>query len=182
MPVTGSGNRESIELGIPSRDSRKTYHVVFDGVQAEMESLESFSIKFGLLTNMPVTKIKHLTRRLPATIWSGQVKSKAAGLVNLIEEAGGVGRLVVEEPQESAGEDDPLSGTGTAGSCRKCGFPLKKEDEFCQFCMTSVDPGKGEKVKFSPTGRTGNAVSHARVLFYLLVVLAAVVITLISRI
>lgn len=160
---------------------RKIYHAVFDGVQMELESFDSFSLKFGLLTNMPVNKVKHMIMKTPASIWSGPVKSKAAGLVHLIEEAGGIGRLVEEEKEEASRYGAGGRSAGKKSSvCPKCGFPLKKEDDFCQFCMTPMGEEKKEVNRYQFMGRK-SSVPLPRLLFYLLVLFAAVVITVAAK-
>ncbi|HSG29387.1 MAG TPA: hypothetical protein VLA34_12975, partial [Candidatus Krumholzibacterium sp.] len=75
MPVqeNGSVNQgigDTVELEETTGRTRTVIHVVMDGVHHEMETLDSFAIKFSLLTNMPVTRVKHLMRKLPASLWT----------------------------------------------------------------------------------------------------------------
>ncbi|MBU8922501.1 MAG: hypothetical protein KOO63_11845 [Bacteroidales bacterium] len=174
-----------IELGNSSRRVRSKYHVVIDGVVNQVETLDSFAIKFGLLTNIPVTKLKHILRNIPASMWVGTSKSKANGLLTLVEEAGGVGRIVVEKPVEESTEHEsnPALKNARENSCSKCGFPLNKDDDFCQFCMTRVgeikDIPSEKNVSCEKAART--SIPLARLLFYVLVVFAAVIITYVIK-
>ena len=174
-----------IELGNSSGKRRSKYHVVVDGVMNQVETLDSFAIKFGLLTNIPVTKLKHILRNLPASLWIGTSKSKAKGLLDLVEEAGGVGRIVVEEPVEESTEqeNDPAVKNAQANSCAKCGFPLGKDDDFCQFCLTRIGEGQGRQSRNSAScdKPVKTSIPLARALFYLLVVFAAVIITFVVK-
>ncbi|HSG28538.1 MAG TPA: hypothetical protein VLA34_08670, partial [Candidatus Krumholzibacterium sp.] len=60
------------------------------------------------------------------------------------------------------------------------GFPLKKDDQFCDFCQTPVggEPGKIRRV---PVIDGKSAVPPARLLFYMLVLFAAVIITFVIK-
>ena len=170
---------ECIDLDPPRDEKARRLSVVIDGVRTEIETVESFAIKFGLLTNMPVTKVRHIVSRTPARVWTGTSPSKAKGLLSLIEEAGGTGRIVSEEVRverpETARDDAP-----GGGCCSKCGFPLKKDDGFCQFCMSPVS-GVERRISRAPRLDGNNAVPPTRMLFYLLVLFAAVVITIVFR-
>ncbi|MCK4538604.1 MAG: hypothetical protein KAV42_07410 [Candidatus Krumholzibacteria bacterium] len=188
MPETKTEKRRDtgvsgIDLGNSAGGKRASYHVVIDGVMNQVETLDSFAIKFGLLTNIPVTKIKYILRNLPVSMWEGTSKSKANGLLLLVEEAGGVGRIVREDPKSVGVESNPDMKAARPKSCGKCGFSLGKDDDFCQFCMarigeeqvrqpkSSTSFGKSVKTSFPP----------ARLLFYLLVVFAAVLITFVIK-
>ena len=123
---------------VPGTEDGRIYRVIIDGVSSRIETNEAFAIKFALLSHVPVSRMKHLMRRLPATLWKGSGRSRAAGLLGMIEEAGGKGRI-----EEMARE--PVPGAGSSGKkadtvCRVCGFPLRTGEAFCDFCMTPVDP------------------------------------------
>ncbi len=189
MTLTGSINKRrrnggGVEIGIPVHSQRNKYTVVLDGIQNEIETIDSFAIKFGLLTNMPVTKARHLLKKLPENIWSGTSQSRAQGLLSLIVEAGGAGRVVVEESHDSpvpgaAGQSVPGSGGKT---CVKCGFPMKMDDQLCQFCLTPVNGGEKPRTSHAPTARRIVSVPPARLVFYLVVVFAALIAAFIIKV
>lgn len=168
---------DGVELGVPANSRRRTYSVVLDGIGNETETIDSFAIKFGLLANMPVTRAKHLVGRLPSVVWTGDSQSRAQGLLSIINEAGGRGRIVEESdyPATRYGANQALPGPG-GGICGKCGFPLKKDDEICQFCLTSVNeraPRRG------PARAATKRILHippARMLLYLVILFAALIV------
>ncbi len=170
-----------VDLGDIELDLKKSvrYQVVLDGVRTEVETPASFALKFSLLANLPVTKVKHLMRLLPAVLWTGQRKSQALSLLNLVEEAGGTGRVVEEEytpdMEHVAGEKS------TRGKvCPKCGFPIKKEDLFCNFCMTPVDEGKQQSLHITSPYRRGSSAAY-RCLFLILLGVAALILVFFLR-
>ena len=125
---------------------QETYRVVLDGVKSEIETPDAFAIKFSLLTRVPVTKIKHMMQNIPAVVWKGQNRKRSSRLLSLIEEAGGRGRIVLEEAAEDqqADVEAEKAGSNDLMQCRTCGFPLKEEDKFCTFCMSPVERPKKE--------------------------------------
>lgn len=161
---------------------RNTYSVVLEGFDDAMENAESFAIKFAVLARVPVTKIKHIVKRLPATLWKGQAKSRALHLLSLIEEAGGIGQLV--EETVPIGSEDVAGERGRRGgrlTCRKCGFPLKKSDEYCDFCMTAINESVSQKPVFEGMKKTDRSVKPYRLLLYAIVAVVAIIIILVLR-
>ena len=92
----------------------------------------------------------------------------AAGLLRMIDEAGGEGRIdeitrgaarapedpypkrerpeaeTDQPPQPAAGEspvEEPSAADGNEQgvSCPKCGFPARDGDKYCQFCMSPLE-------------------------------------------
>lgn len=121
-------------------DSRKGYTVMLDSIRSDIETSDSFAIKFSILAKMPLSKVKHMIRRLPARIWSGQGKGRAERILALVQEAGGNGSILEGEPRPAApapraSEERP--------SCGYCGFPLNEGDRRCGFCMTPVGETAG---------------------------------------
>jgi hypothetical protein len=196
-PDSASGVAD-IALGLKKR---KKYVVILDGVKEGIESPESFVIKFSLLAKVPVTKIKYHMTRLPSTIWTGYGKGKAANLVSLIDEAGGVAKMVEVDASEEAQEhkSDQKDRHNVKHICSRCGFPLKEGDKFCNFCMTPVEvkereagsraekgkSKKQEEVKaakeVTQTEAKGFSIPPVRLLSYLVIVLVAIIISLIIR-
>lgn len=176
------GSADGVELGVPAHSRRRTYSVVLDGVENEIETIDSFAIKFGLLTNMPVTRARHLVGKLPSVVWTGDSQSRAQGLLSLITEAGGMGR-VVEERESPVARDaanHALPGPG-GGICGKCGFPLKKGEELCQFCLT---PANGRVPRRAPARAAAKRVLQippARMLLYLVILFAALMVSIAAR-
>ncbi|MCX5752601.1 MAG: hypothetical protein NTW97_03010 [Candidatus Krumholzibacteria bacterium] len=181
MPSDGNGERAATQNPAHPRDSRdgqKSYSVHLDDIASGIETTDSFAIKFSLLTKTPISKMKHLVRRLPATIWSGEGRSRAEHILSLIEEAGGKGSIV-----ETGGAPSPAPGTParpakpgrSKPACSWCGFPMKEEETRCGFCMTPVG---GPERSEHPQDRTTKArvVSGKRLIFYGVVLLVGIVI------
>ena len=128
MPEKHSLPDEVVQHLVPEESADETvdYSVVLDSIRYEMETIDSFSLKLSVLLRQPVTKVKHMVRKLPASLWRGKSVSKARKLLELVEEAGGVARIAENHcrPGERAGRQMQEETV-----CGKCGFPLKKEDE-----------------------------------------------------
>ncbi len=152
-------------------DGKRTYRVVIDDISSSIETIDSFAIKFSLLTRSPLARMKHVVRRLPAKVWEGADRSRAERVLALIEEAGGKGRIVEtavapsKAPEEPETIPKPIKETPVARSCAMCGFPMKEEETRCGFCMTPagaagrVDPPPGAEFRAS-------IVSRRRLLIY----------------
>ena len=176
------GCADGVELGVPANCRRRAYSVVLDGVENEIETIDSFAIKFGLLANMPVTRARHLVGKLPSVVWTGDSQSRAQGLLSLIIEAGGAGRVVEERESQAArgGTNHAQPGSG-GGICGKCGFPLKKGEEICQFCLT---PSKDRAPRRGPAPAAAKRIFKippARMLLYLVILFAALIVSIAAK-
>lgn len=158
-------------------EGQKSYNVVLDGVRTEMETPESFAIKFSLLSRVPVTKTKHIVAHMPATIWSGAGRQKAERILSLVEEAGGLARIVDGSPEPPA--RSPQTGPKPQLTCRWCGFPLKDKAMFCEFCMTPVQ--EGEKGGAAPSRARAVGISLKRLLVYLSILVVGIIILVLLR-
>jgi len=147
---------------------RRRFRVVLEGIKSQYETPDSFAIKFGIALNQPVTKVKHYLRSVPTMIWEGENPTMAAGLLKMIDEAGGEGRIDEITPGAAPATDSPSigkDGTGTreekahgspapeqpaeepsakeqpaqCPACPKCGFPAREGDRYCQFCMSPLE-------------------------------------------
>jgi hypothetical protein len=158
----------------------ESYSVVLESIRSEIETLDSFSLKFSVLLKMPVTRMKHVVKRLPATLWKGKSRSKAKMLVELAEEAGGVARIVEnrESPRADQSEKDKKAAEKVV--CSKCGFPLKKDDVFCNFCMTSIKEKTGTRVS-APVVEKQAQIPTARLFFYFVILLMGVILAFVLR-
>ncbi len=173
--------QSKVELGNIELSLKKSvrYRVLLEGVRAEVETHASFALKFSLLASLPVTKVKHMMNTLPAAVWMGRGKSRALSLLNLIEEAGGIGRVVEEE---YAPDMERVAGDSTVKGrvCPQCGFPLKEEDLFCNFCFTPIDEEKRQSLHIAvPRGRSSHIVY--RYLFFMLLGGVAIIFALVFR-
>jgi hypothetical protein len=156
------------------------YRVVFEGTKSPIETLESFAIKYGILTSTPVTKIKFMLRDPPATILETKNGAKARKVLEFIEEAGGSGRIddfSLEENHDSEiAMEDVAVPASCAKNCPNCGFPTKEGDKFCEFCHTPFVVAKTHKLKtIVIAGGDGHLVDPRRLLIYVLLVLLALV-------
>jgi hypothetical protein len=180
MPEKQSSMPDEVLQHIVSEEGGEeiiAYSVVLDSVRSEIETIDSFALKLSVLLKQPVTKVKHMVRRLPDTLWRGKSIAKAKKLIELIEEAGGVARIVEDHsaPKEAAGGQER---DGTV--CRKCGFPLKPEDEYCSFCMTALKESNAKPASM-PAVVKSPAIPHSRMIFYLIVLVAVVILAFVLR-
>jgi hypothetical protein len=179
MPEKHSLPDEVVKHLVPEESAAEVigYSVVLDSIRSEIETVDSFTLKLSVLLKQPVTKVKHMVRRLPGSLWRGKSISKAKKLLEFIEEAGGVAHIVENHstPAENAGEQEQ---EGTV--CRKCGFPLKKDDDYCDFCMTPLKEPNEKPVNI-PAVVKQPSIPPARLLFYLIVLVAAVLLALALR-
>jgi hypothetical protein len=160
--------------------------VILTGLKENIETPESFSIKFSLLTRVPVTKIKNIVRNLPSVVWEGYELRKADQLLALIEESGGTGEIV----EVGVEEDEGAEGKSTAGSsedgvvCPKCGYPIKEGQKYCEFCYSSLDvEDSGEKIiNKSREGSSSYSIPTGRMIFYLCIVVVLILIAIFSNI
>ena len=146
-----------------------------------METIESFALKFAVLMRLPVTKVKHMVSRLPNTIWTGKKRSKANTLLELIEEAGGIGRVVEKFEQPAKSGESEKAQSPSDGLCRKCGFPLKKDEGFCSFCMSPVKEQQSKPAASRPIVEKSPMIPPARFLFYFAILLVGVILAIVLR-
>jgi hypothetical protein len=177
MPVRDSKTDEQIQIDVSdiglSLKKKKRYCVMLDGVRSEVETAASFALKFSLLANLPVTKVKHMMRSVPATVWKGKRKVQAISLLNLIEEAGGAAHI--EEEEYAPDMEQVVGGKAVKGKvCSQCGFPIKDEDLFCNFCMTPISDEKRSSVQVKAPRRKPSSAAY-RYLFFLLLGFFAIV-------
>lgn len=162
------------------------YRVILEGINSEIETPGSFAIKYGILTSTPVTRIKFMLRNLPKTIVETKSAPKARGTLELIEEAGGIGLIEEFNPEEAPKveipEEEPTIANSVETSCLKCGFPLKKDDQFCQFCHTPLAESKTQNIKsVLKTGGGEKLVAPKRLLLYIGIVVVILVLGILSR-
>ena len=168
--------------GVAPEKNPVVYSVILEGVKSEMETPESFAIKFGLISSTSVTKIRYIIDKAPYTVWSGSSMTKAKGLLSLIVEAGGRGRISENAPEagrknsKTSVASDKEPGT----TCSKCGFPMKKGESFCEFCLTPVT-GISEKPHHRVVKGKKPSIPPARLLLYLLFVFASIVISIVIK-
>jgi len=175
--TSGTNQRKPDILGIGS-NSRKSFCVVLDEIRSDVETHESFAIKFSLLTKTPISKMKHIVRKLPAPIWSGEGRTRAEHIIVLIEQAGGKGSIV--ESGVSALVKSPPKEAANKLTCNWCGFPVKEGDTHCEFCLTPVgETGKSETKR---EGRkTAPSIPPKRLLCYIIVLIAGIIVSLATR-
>ncbi len=160
-------------------DGRKSYRVILEDITSGIETADSFAIKFSLLTRTPLSKMKHVVRALPATIWSGRGRARAESILALIDEAGGRGKIVETEgaAPQSASAASPAGPAATANgklACRWCGFPMKEDETRCGFCMTAI--GDVEKNEHHADPKTpAKAISRKRLMCYAAVLVVGII-------
>jgi len=175
---TNGPNRPKPEVLTSGADCRKSFCVVLDGIRSDVETPESFTIKFSLLTKTPISKMKHLVGKLPVPIWSGEGRSRAEHILVLIEEAGGKGSIV--ESGASALLKSPAKETADKLACNWCGFPLKEGDSHCEFCLTPVRE-TGKSTSHGERRKAAGAIPPKRLLCYILVLIVGIVVALATR-
>ena len=162
-------------------DSQKRFCVVLEEIRSDVETADSFAIKFSLLTKTPISKMKHIVKNLPAPVWSGPGRARAGNVLALIEEAGGRGNIVEGVSTAAAkGSAKNAKNTKNRMICRSCGFPMKEGDTHCEFCMTPVgDVGKG--VFHWEGRRAANGIPPKRLLCYVLLIVAVIIFAIVAR-
>ena len=173
------------------RPKETIYKVTLEGIKREIETPDSFAIKYGILTSTPVTKIKFMLRDLPKKVVETKIASKARGALELIEEAGGIGFIEDCNPEEvepeveipEVPEEEPeVIADAVEKNCLKCGFPLKKDDAFCQFCLTPLVKAKGQKKKTAmKVDGGGHQLSPKKLLFYVALFLLVLLLGILMR-
>ena len=167
------------------KSSETIFRVVLEGM-SDIETPGSFAIKYGILTSTPVTRIKFMLRNLPKTILETKSAPRAHGALELIEEAGGVGRMEECNPEEAPEieipEEEPTIATVPDKSCLKCGFPIKKNDEYCQFCHTRLVEKKAPNIKsMIKAGKSGDLVTPKKLLLVIAVVVVILLLGILTR-
>ncbi len=168
------------------RSKETIYRVILEGIKSEIETPGSFAIKYGILTSTPVTRIQFMLRNLPKTILETKSATRARGTLGLIEEAGGRGLLEEYNPEEAPAveipEEEPTIATVEKTNCMKCGFPIKKDDEFCQFCHTPLVEKKAPNIKsVIEAGKNGNLLAPKKLLIYVAVVVVILLLGILTR-
>lgn len=179
MPPT-AGKKDAQRSDVPENwfDGQKRFCVVLEEIRSDIETPDSFTIKFSLLTKTPISKMKHLVSNLPAPIWSGQGRSRAENILALINEAGGRGSIV--EGASVAVVKGSAKDAKNRMSCRWCGFPLKEGDTHCEFCMTMVADSKKGEFRWEKR-RAANIIPHKRLLCYVLILVAEIIFAIVTR-
>jgi hypothetical protein len=177
--------------GAESRDSRKPiipadmlggqqrFRVVLESIRSELETSDSFAIKFSLLTKAPLPKIKHLMTNLPVPIWSGTGRSRAERILALVEEAGAVGSIV--EVKTEAPAKVPVNEQKSKPICSWCGFPLRDGDTHCGFCMTPVGEAAGRGEPQRGRKKRRGIIPPKRLLCYAVILIVEIAILIIIR-
>jgi hypothetical protein len=155
------------------------YRVVLGGIRTEIETRDSFAIKFSLLTKTPLSKMKHLVGCLPVAIWSGAGRSRAESILALLEEAGGEGRIV-EIGAEEAARGVVKEREGRL-SCSWCGFPMKEGDTRCEFCMTPVGSVVGKDGSRRKIEKSAQGIPSKRLLCYGIILIVGIIVAILIR-
>jgi hypothetical protein len=185
MSIQYSAYRSAVPEDGAEMQKETIYRVVLEGVKSE-ETLDSFAIKYGILTSTPVTRIKFMLRNLPKTIIETKNAARARGTLELIEEAGGAGTLEEFDPEVKPtveiADEEPTIATVPEKNCMKCGFPLKNGDEYCQFCHTPLSDSKPQSIKtVLKAGGGGHLVQPKRLYIYLGIVIVILILGILTR-
>lgn len=174
-------------------ESAKALRVVLLDYRRDIETPDSFAIKFSLLTKTPLPKVKQMVRSLPVVIWRGSGRGKASRILKIIEEAGGKGGIEIDLPAEEekapqAADTGAGPTTGSAdrtaretASCRYCGFPLKPGDERCEFCRTSVKEQAAHHAVPAARAVALAGIPKGRLVFYILLIVAGIAMLVFRR-
>jgi hypothetical protein len=179
MPA-GTNGKETHRSDVPENwfDGQKKLCVVLEEIRSDVETPESFAIKFALLTKTPVSKMKHIVNNLPAPIWSGQGRSRADNILALIDEAGGRGSII--EGGSAALVKGSARDAKNRLACRWCGFPMKEGDTHCGFCLTPVVDAERSAFHWE-VSKTANIIPPKRLLCYVLVLVVGIIFAIVTR-
>jgi hypothetical protein len=153
--------------------------VMLVDIKREIETPDSFAIKFSILTKTPLPKVKHMIRTLPVTLWKGEGRAKAERILSIIDEAGGKGSIEEETQPEPASA--PEAAPVERPVCRYCGFPLKEGDTRCEFCMTTVTENRpSERHSIADTAPRAR-IPRTRLVMYICLIVAAIIAFILLR-
>ena len=160
-------------------EGKKIFSVILEGIRSDVETRDTFTIKFSLLTKAPLSKMKHIVSSLPATVWTGPGLSRAKSVLALIEEAGGTGSIIenAAAAPAKASAEEPKS----EHSCAWCGFPLKEGEALCGFCMTPVKDGARKAERHNSSGTRLKGARWKRFLLYGIILAVGIVVFLLLR-
>ena len=160
-------------------EGKKMFSVILEGIRSDVETRDTFTIKFSLLTKAPLSKMKHIVTSLPATVWTGSGRSRAKSILALIEEAGGTGSIIegAAAAPAKASAREPKS----ESACAWCGFPLKEGEALCGFCMTPVKDGAPKMERHHPSGKKFKGIRPKRLLLYGIIIAVEIIVLLVVR-
>ncbi len=172
-----SGAGAAASAGATVHEARTLHRVMLTGVRSEMETSDSFAIKFSILAKAPLPRVKQLMRSLPVALWTGTSKGKAEQILELVEEAGGKGSIVQTAAVAPRPAEDPKV---ASTKCACCGFPMKEGAERCEFCRTAVGESAVEKLHWT-AAKKRKGVPRARLVVYLCIIAVEIVVLLAWR-
>ncbi len=162
--------------------------VILRGLREETETPQSFTIKFSLLTRVPVTKIKNVVRSLPSVVWEGYEINRADKLLSMIEECGGVGEVVHvdEDGQSDSSEgESPASGDKDKKACPRCGYPVENGQDYCEFCYSPLHPYESGDAAGEPRDREEEksySIPRGRMIVYLGIIIVLILTAIFTNI
>lgn len=170
-----------IDDAMPSPEDlvgNETLRVVLVDIKRDIETEDSFAIKFSILTKTPLPKVKQMIRSLPFVLWKGKARSKAERILSIVEEAGGKG--IIEREKVLQAQQAEKSNSASGSVCHYCGFPIKENEKYCAFCMTPVSGEKSNSVHARHHEKK-QGIPRARLIAYLCIIGAGIAYIIIER-
>jgi hypothetical protein len=135
------------------KEAKRYYKVLLEGIDRDRETVESFALKLSMRLRTPITRVRHIMGRLPATLKEGLTVAQANRLAAVLEELGGVVRVEAyyEIPGQRSGRSTGLRPKGEVPAgrrrrCPQCGWEEAPEAEFCSLCLAPFEPKREEKL------------------------------------
>jgi len=170
-----------LDGNVEPKNEKTKYQVVLKGIDGGYETKSAFAIKLSLLAKVPVTRTKFLINNTPSVVWKGFGKSKAQKYLSMIEESGGLGKIIEEnkKPEQAENSSDKIKDRKL---CSQCGFPLNKDDKFCPFCASLVaDLSLKRKIKRTTVKNSKPSVTKGRMVLYLIAIAVLILFALLSN-
>jgi ribosomal protein L40E len=119
--------------------TKRYYRVILDGVDSDLESLESFAVKLAARGHVTLSRARVAVSRFPYTVKSNLTASQANRLKTLLEEIGGKVRIEAHYVTPGHFAD---AGRGITQRrlrekvvvCRDCGSTGEPDATYCSFC------------------------------------------------
>lgn len=121
--------------------TKKFYRVILEGIDADLETPDSFAVKLASRLHVPLPRAKLVARCLPYTARSGLNAAQANRLKTVLDEIGGKARvephfLTPPDPGERETKSPLPAGEGKGTfACPGCGCEQPAGAKFCPFCL-----------------------------------------------
>ena len=119
--------------------TKRYYRVILDGVDSDLESLDSFAVKLAARGHVTLSRARVAVSRFPYTVKSHLTAAQANRLKALLEELGGKVRIEAHYVTPGCFADTGRGATQRGPRekvvvCRQCGSTGEPDATYCSFC------------------------------------------------